>query len=221
MKLFLSLSLVCIFNSIITSSTFGQIGYGLQLSRSSVNGGSENHVRLTMNTSGMVFGLTSAFEWDSSVGSGIEVQLDPRRSQVQSFRNRVLPGAMVLEVIAGNDIFDPGIIEPGSNIPTATAVIQCQDGLTIDKSTPIRFVDSRYSLVAGGALIKNSISVGGNSIGVGEGLELINGAFTCISSPSTTNDVVGSSSGLFTNPVLAPNGTISGLGFLVACRSSY
>ena len=148
----------------------------LQIGSDTATVGGNVQVPVLLTTEEYVQGFQLILEWSGSVGHGVNFLIGPDAADAEFIVTDVEPDHMIMGVIMDYD--SPGpvpIIEPGSGLHIATAVIEC---LTVGTS-PIEFVDGVYSIVPSAPVLNNILVIGAMSVGVEDQLELINGSFSC------------------------------------------
>lgn len=168
--------LLCLFGVPLIAQSENELRLGR--GRAGFNGNAR--VPLILKTTDEVQGLVAAFGWDSSEGTGKDLVPREPLQEADTVIVRVEADFMVLGVVMNTDPNDPGspeIIPPGEH-EIATAVIQCGPGPS-ETTTVLSFRDGEFATVEGGVVLENVVAVGGNSIGVNEGLVLTDGSFGC------------------------------------------
>ena len=154
----------------------------MQLGSDTALVGQTVEIPLTLTTEQEVQGLVAAFNWNGTIGVGVNLLMgtDIIGSPPDLWVTRVEPDYMVLGMVVDTDATGPDAIGPGTDLHIATAVIS---GLAAGLS-PVVFVDNTNATVDGGPLLDNIVVIGGLSVGYDEGLVLTNGSFTIESIPA-------------------------------------
>jgi hypothetical protein len=144
----------------------------MQLGNDTAIVGENVEIPLTLTTTEEVQGLVAVFNWDGSLGSGVDLLAGSDLGTPDFWVTRIEPDYMVLGMVVDFDAVDT--IGPGTDLHIATAVIA---GLAPGVS-PVVFVDDTYASSEGAPLLDNIVVIGGYSVGAGNGLTLIDGSFT-------------------------------------------
>ena len=151
--------------------------YELKLGSEAGTLGGDVSVPLTLSApDANVEGLVAVFEWDSSVGTGLDLIQGAALADADTVSTRVEAGFMAIGVVMDNDGQGNEVIPAGTDHDLATAVIRC---MGVEGEFPVSFVDARYALVGDSPVLDNIVVQGGLSVGASEGLSLVNGSFRC------------------------------------------
>ncbi len=173
-------ALVC---SLLSFSSAVLAENALGVGRGSARSGSVADIPLQLSGDGDVQGLQIIFEWDGSKASGVDVVANDGAGKplngAQLVEKRIENGFLIFAVVMDIDGQGGEKIRAGQGIDIGTAKIRCEGPSSGSRDIPLRLVDGKYARVDGGPLLSNLISIGGRSIGKGQGLSLRDGTLTC------------------------------------------
>lgn len=167
---------------------------GLDVGSGRASVGEIADVPLLLSGDGDVQGFVMVFEWDTSHARGVDLVPNDGAGQplngADLIEKRVQDGFMIFAVVMDIDGTGGEKIPAGQDINVGTAKIRCPGPTEGTVETPIRLVDNKYARVDGGPTLSNLVSIGGRSIGKGEGLVLSNGSVICEGEDEPDDDVV-------------------------------
>lgn len=161
-------------------------------------------IPLTLTAQGNVQGFVAAFDWDGAKLQGLDLVTAAALANADTVVPRIDAGFAVLGVVMDSDGKDSEIIAAGENIPLATLKVKALGPSgSVNEIVPIVFKDDTYATVDLGPELDNIIVIGGQSIGLQEGLILTNGEVTLTPPPPGTFTIV-SQAGFFGDAIDVP-----------------
>ncbi|MBI4602026.1 MAG: hypothetical protein HY721_08700 [Planctomycetes bacterium] len=155
----------------------------LEVGNGSAKSGAVADVPLLLSGDGDVQGFVMVFEWDAAKAKGVDLVPNDGAGKplngADLIEKRVVDGFMILAAVMDIDGRDGEKIPKGDDTVVGTAKIRCEGPARGTETIALRLVDNKYARVDGGPLLSNIISIGGRSIGAGEGLRLRNGTLEC------------------------------------------
>jgi hypothetical protein len=152
-------------------------GYELELGKlgTETSCGDIAQIPLTLTAEEDVQGFSVVFEW-TGAAQGVGFIPGAAIQGADFLSTRVENNYMVIAVVIDMNATGPSVIPAGTDIALGTVEIRC-GGTGV--STDVMFADGKYSGTQGGPIINNIVVVGGESIGAGDGLNLVDGEFSC------------------------------------------
>lgn len=155
----------------------------LEVGSATVKSGETAEIPLLMSSDGDVQGFVLVMEWESSNAKGVEVLANDGAGKplngADLIQSRVEDGYVILASVLDIDGKDGEKIPAGSGTVIGTAKIRCDGPSSGTEEVSLKLVDDKHARVDGGPNLSNILSIGGLSIGKGEGLKLKNGTLTC------------------------------------------
>lgn len=155
----------------------------LEVGRATAKNGATADIPLTLSGDGDVQGFVMVFEWDSTMARGVDVVPNDGAGQslngADLIEKRVANGFLILAAVMDIDGQGGEKIPRGDDVQIGTAKLRCTGPAEGSQQVSLRLRDAKYARVDGGPLLSNLISIGGRSIGAGEGLRLGHGTLIC------------------------------------------
>lgn len=155
----------------------------LSVGDATVKAGETAEISLELSGDSDVQGFVLVFEWDGSKAKGVEVTPNDGAGKplagADLIEKRLENDFIILAAVLDIDGKDGEKIPAGNGNVIGTAKISCDGPTSGTEKVALKLVDNKYARVDGGPLLSNLISIGGRSIGKGEGLRLNNGTLTC------------------------------------------